>query len=114
MTVATFANYQEMVDKAIILEGKHQVMENHKRKYGQGKFHSGAQQKPHPAPFSGYGGSDPNKFGGHNHHNHGGHSQHGNHGNNHGGPRNGNGGNGNQHRSSNTTPVRKDLSQVQQ
>ena len=117
LTVATFANYQEMVDKAIILEGKHQIMENRKRKYGQGKFHSGAQQKPRPAPFSGYGGSGHNKFGGHNHHNHGGHSQHGNHGNNHGGPRNGNGGNGNggngnQHRPNNTAPVRKDLSQI--
>src|SRR3954466_643085 len=35
LTVATFANYQEMVDKTIVLEGKYQIMENRKRKYGQ-------------------------------------------------------------------------------
>src|ERR1041385_6536590 len=66
LTVETFANYQEMVDKAIILEGKHQIMENRKRKYGQGKYQSRTQQKPRSAPFSGYGGTGPNKFGGHN------------------------------------------------
>ena len=57
LTVATFANYQEMVDKAIVLEGKYQIMENRKRKYGQGKYQSRTQQKPRSAPFLGYGGT---------------------------------------------------------
>src|SRR4051812_35448771 len=101
-----------MVDKAFILEGNHPIMENHKRKYEQGKYHSGTQQKPRSAPFSGYGGIGPNKFGGHNHHNHGGHSQHGGNGHNHGNQRNGNGGNGNQQRSNPATPVKRDLSHI--
>src|SRR3954471_515210 len=54
LTVATFANYHEMVDKSIVLEGKHQIMDNHKRKYGKGKYQSGTQQKPRSAPFLGY------------------------------------------------------------
>ena len=53
MTVVTFANYQELVDKATILEGKHQQMENRKRKYGHGKYNSGVQQKPRYSPYSG-------------------------------------------------------------
>ena len=48
--MATFSDYQELVDKAIILEGKHQQMENRKRKYGHGKYNSGVQQKPHYSP----------------------------------------------------------------
>ena len=43
LTVATFSDYQELVDKATILEGKHQQMENRKRKYGHGKYNSGVQ-----------------------------------------------------------------------
>ena len=53
LMVATFANYQEMVDKALMIEGKQQQIENRKRKYGQGKYNSGAQQKPHFTPYSG-------------------------------------------------------------
>ena len=44
--VATFNNYQELVDKALMIEGKHQQIESRKRKYGQGRYNSGAQQKP--------------------------------------------------------------------
>ena len=46
LMVATFANYQELVDSALMIEGKQQQIENHKRKYGQGKNNYGAQQKP--------------------------------------------------------------------
>ena len=46
LTVATFGNYQELVDKAILLEGKHQAIQNRKRKYSNNKFNSGPQQKP--------------------------------------------------------------------
>ena len=52
LMVATFNNYQELVDKATILEGKQQQIESRKRKYGQGKYNSGAQQKPRYAPYS--------------------------------------------------------------
>ena len=38
--MATFSDYKELVDKAIILEGKHHQMENHKRKYGHEKYNS--------------------------------------------------------------------------
>ena len=41
--VATFNNYQELVDHALMIEGKQQQIENRKRKYGQGKYNSGAQ-----------------------------------------------------------------------
>ena len=43
LMVATFANYQELVDRALMIEGKQQQIENRKRKYGQGKYNSGAQ-----------------------------------------------------------------------
>ena len=82
LTVATFSDYQELVDKATILEGKHQQMENRKRKYGHGKYNSGVQQKPRYSPYSGSSGSGTSKFGG-NHHNHGGHIQNGGNGHNH-------------------------------
>ena len=50
LMVATFNNYQELVDRALRIEGKQQQIENRKRKYGQGKYNSGAQQKPRFAP----------------------------------------------------------------
>ena len=43
LMVATFNNYQELVDRALMIEGKQQQIENRKRKYGQGKYNSGAQ-----------------------------------------------------------------------
>ena len=113
LTVVTFANYQELVDKATILEGKHQQMENRKRKYGHGKYNSGVQQKPRYSQYSGSSGSGTSKFGG-NHHNHGGHIQHGGNGHNHHGHKhgNGNGGNGNQQHFNSSTPMKKDLSHI--
>ena len=36
--VATSNNYQELVDRALMIEGKHQQIENRKRKYGQGSI----------------------------------------------------------------------------
>ena len=51
--VAAFNNYQELVDRDLMIEGKQQQIENRKRKYGQGKYNSGAQQKPRFAPKSG-------------------------------------------------------------
>ena len=62
LMVATFNNYQELVDRALMIEGKQQQIENRKRKYGQGKYNSGAQQKPHFTP----------RLGGHFQHTHGG------------------------------------------
>ena len=53
LMVATFNNYQELVDKALMIEGKQQQIESRKRKYGQGKYNSGAQQKPRFTPNSG-------------------------------------------------------------
>ena len=64
LMVATFNNYHELVDKALMIEGKQQQIESRKRKYGQGKYNSGAQQKPRLTPNSG--GLV---------HNHGGHTQ---------------------------------------
>ena len=78
--VATFNNYQELADHALMIEGKQQQIENSKRKYGQGKYNSGAQQKPHFTP----------RPGGHFQHTHGGGSSHNHHGTKNG---NGNGGN---------------------
>ena len=78
--VATFNNYQELVDKALMIEGKQQQIENRKRKYGQGRYNSGAQQKPRLTPNTG--GLV---------HNHGGHTYNGGSNHNHIDPRNGNG-----------------------
>src|ERR1041385_3559026 len=102
LIVATFANYQGLIDKAIVLEGKQQAIEYRKRKYKNnngGKYNS----RPHQKPRNSYGGN-----GGHNHgHNHnggnghvhsGGHNHHGGNGHNHNGHNHHNGnknGNGN-------------------
>ena len=34
LMVATFANYQELVDRALMIEGKQRQIESRKRKYG--------------------------------------------------------------------------------
>ena len=65
LMVATFNNYQELVDKDLMIEGKQQHIDNRKRKYGQGKYNSGAQQKPRFTPNSG--GPFQHTHGGHNH-----------------------------------------------
>ena len=43
LMVATFNNYQELVDKALMIDGKQQQVESRKRKYGQGKYNFGTQ-----------------------------------------------------------------------
>ena len=97
--VATFNNYLELVDRALMIEGKQLYIEYRKWKYGQGKYNSGAQQKPHFTP----------KSGGQFQHTHGGGSLH-----NHNGPKNGNGNRGSngQNRTNPSTPAKKNLSQV--
>ena len=42
LMVATFTNYQELVHRALMIESKLQQIESRKRKYGQGKYNSGA------------------------------------------------------------------------
>ena len=37
LMVATFNNYQELVEKALMIEGKQPHIESRKRRYGQGK-----------------------------------------------------------------------------
>ena len=103
LMVATFTNYQELVDKALMIKGKQQQIESRKRKYGQGKYNSGAQQKPRFSPNSG----------GYSH-NHGGHTHNGGSSHNHSGPKNGNGNGGScsQNHSNPATPAKKDLSHV--
>ena len=87
-----------------MIEGKQQQIESRKRKYGQGKYNSGAQQRPRFTSNSG----------GHTHHNHGGHTHNGGSNHNHTSPRNGNG-NGasnNQNRPNPATPAKRDLIHV--
>ena len=98
LMVATFNNYQELVDKALMIEGKQQQIESRKRKYGQGRYNSGSQQKPRLTPNSGA-----------LVHNHGGHTHNGGSNHNHTGPRNvnGNGESNNQNRSNPATPRRE-------
>ena len=43
LMVETFNNYQELVDRDLMIEGKQKQIESHKRKYGQWKYNSGAQ-----------------------------------------------------------------------
>ena len=42
LMVATFKKYQELVDRALMIEGKQQQINNCKRKHGQGRYTSGA------------------------------------------------------------------------
>ena len=42
LMVENFNNYQELVDRALMLEGKQQQIDSRKRKYGQGKYNFGA------------------------------------------------------------------------
>ena len=64
LMVATFNNYHELVDKALIIEGKQQQIESRKRKYRQWKYNSRAQQKLCLTPNSG---ELVRNHGGHNH-----------------------------------------------
>ena len=86
-----------------MIEGKQQQIESRKRKYGQGRYNSGAQQKPRLTPNSG--GLV---------HNHGDHTHNGGSSHNHSGPKNGNrnGASSNQNRSNPATPAKKDLSHI--
>ena len=104
LMVATFNNYQELVDRALMIEGKQQQIDSRKRKYGQGKYNSGPHQRPRFTPNSG----------GHIHHNHVGHNSIGGSSHNHSGPKNGNGNGGNngQNCSNLATPAKKDLSHI--
>ena len=99
LTVANFRNCQDLIDKAIVLEGKQQAIENRKRKYNNNNtYNSGPQQKPRTS-YHGNGGNGHNHHGGngrHNHHggndhNHNGHHHHNGHKSNNGNGR----GNGN-------------------
>ena len=47
LMVATFNNCQELIDKAIVLEGKFQQVENRKRKARVTEFNSGGPRKHH-------------------------------------------------------------------
>ena len=42
LMVATFNNYQEFLDRALMIKSKQQAIDNPKTKYGQGKYNSGA------------------------------------------------------------------------
>ena len=88
LMVATFNNYQELEDCALMIEGEQQQIDNRKRKYGQGKYNSRAQQRPRFTP----------NLGGPLQHNHGGHNH--------------NGGSNGQNRSNPATPAKRDLSHI--
>ncbi|XP_073362331.1 uncharacterized protein [Aegilops tauschii subsp. strangulata] len=118
LTVATFRNCQDLIDKAIVLEGNQHAIENRKRKYSNNNmYNSGPQQKPRTS-YHGNGGNGHNHHGGnghHNHHggndhNHNGHHHHNGHKSNNG---NGNGNGGNNNQSHQSMPVQRDISQVQ-
>ena len=68
LMVASFNNYQELVDRALMIEGEQRQIENHKRKYGQGKYNSGARQKSRFTPKPG--GPFQHTHGGGSSHNH--------------------------------------------
>src|ERR1043165_2200799 len=119
LTVATFANCQGLIDKAVVLEGKQQAIENRKRKYNNNSKYSSGPQKQQRTSYNGNGGHNH----GHNHHGGNGHSHSGGNGHNHNGHNhhnghkhgngnsNGNGGNYNQNRQ--VVNTQRDLSQVQ-
>ncbi|XP_073355036.1 uncharacterized protein [Aegilops tauschii subsp. strangulata] len=122
LTVATFRNCQDLIDKAIVLEGKQQAIENGKRKYNNNnRYNSGPQQKPRTSYHGNggnghhnhHGGNDHNHHGG-NGHNHNGHHHHNGHKSNNGNGRgNGNGNGGNNNQNHQVTRAPRDLSQVQ-
>ena len=80
-----FDNYQELLDRAVVVEAKQKSMENRKRKSTFHKHNSAPYQKQRtssPPPHN------------HNGHNHNGHRHHNGHNHNGHRHRNGNGGNG--------------------
>nr|XP_040253990.1 uncharacterized protein LOC109737009 [Aegilops tauschii subsp. strangulata] len=99
LTVATFRNCQDLIDKAIVLEGKQQAIENRKRKYNNNnRYNLGPQQKPRTSYHGNGGNGHHNHHGGndHNHHGGNGHNHNGHHHHNGHKSNNGNGrGNGN-------------------
>ncbi|XP_073363137.1 uncharacterized protein [Aegilops tauschii subsp. strangulata] len=114
LTVATFRNCQDLIDKAIVLEGKQQAIENRKRKYNNNnRYNSGPQHKPRTS-YHGNGGNGHHNHHGGNGHNHNGHHHHNGHkSNNDNGRGNGNGNGGNNNQSHQSMPVQMDISQVQ-
>src|SRR3954468_18967847 len=46
LMVASFNNYQELVDHALMIEGKQQQIEKRKRKYGQGSITQELSRSP--------------------------------------------------------------------
>ena len=48
LTVATFNNCQELIDKAIVLEGKQHAIENRKRKYNNNNRYNSGPPSTHP------------------------------------------------------------------
>jgi hypothetical protein len=101
-----FNNYQELVDKAVMVEAKQKSIENRKRKSTFHKHNNSVpyqKQRTSSPPPHHHNGSSASR---HNGHNHNGHRHH--NGNNHNGHkhRNGNGGNGN------NGNHQKDISQV--
>jgi hypothetical protein len=76
-----FNSYQELLDRAVVVEDKHKSMENHKRKFNHGKDYSVSYQKPRSS-YEGNG-SSGNSHGGYNCHSHGGNGHHRNGGNGH-------------------------------
>ena len=84
LTVATFRNCQDLIDKAIVLEGKQHAIENRKRKYNNNnRYNSGPQQKPRTS-YHGNGGNGHDNHHGGNGHNHNGHHHHNGHKSNNG------------------------------
>src|SRR3954470_10933074 len=109
--------FQELMDKARILEGKHKQVESHKRK--SNNHHSVSHHKSRTSydGYSKHGGSDHGHHGSHDRHNHGGDGHHhdshkSNHHNHKGGHTHHSGGHSGHDRNRDRRLVKKDLSEV--
>lgn len=112
LSVVHIPNFQTLIDKAVILEGKYKQAERRKRKHNSGNTHNpGSHQRIRTHP-EGSGNPGQNRSGGQGHHHRESNHQNGGNGHHHNGHRSHNHNNGG-HKQNHNHTFKRDLSQVQ-
>jgi hypothetical protein len=115
LVAVRYNSYQELLDRAVVVESKHMRMENRKRKNDHNVYNQGLHRKTRTSQ-DGNGNSGHPRNGGNGHNNHGrnGHHHNGHKSENHHNSGKGNGhNNGGNNGRNNKNFVKKDISQVE-
>jgi hypothetical protein len=108
-----FNSYQELLDRAVVVESKHKSMENRKRKHEHNGYNRGPHQRTRTTN-DGNGDSEYNNNGGNGHNNHNGHNHNGHKSDNHQKSERGKGHNhGDTNGRNNKEYIKRDLSLVE-